>query len=454
MKEAPRYHFKRASICLQYTSELHPMDNQAFCPNFHSFETDLLSYHFQRERPLSSQLVQGIKSHDISIHFPESYAFHSEGRSQEFFSTRTIVPCKISISKTCFFDSKKVVWSIVLTNQDENFFTEYELIKLLNFVGSRQERTTLRDEIRFSLQHEAPNTLETLLTHLLDEPDLTFNLGSGILQFDTSLIEFTEVSNHVDWETFYPLLCDSLGSESDPSKLNRLYDEQTNYQNILNLLCGFSLGIFDFNRMGFDEVLDTLPLQKGDNNYLLFINRGIMLNLCHEDEMFSSVLHTIGMSPYLLIPNAVINCNTFLLEQSYHQLIGQNMEDTSTNDLLELRKTVEYTVNQGVVSNVFHYATEKNLFDFCTKERNHPLVHEKTQTLLMILQKTLDERKALREDRSDLFMTLLLTVLSCFQFQGIFQSMTDNNLLMSWIYTLTFALTITGAIYYLLKMKR
>ncbi|MFM7387539.1 MAG: hypothetical protein ACKO5L_05205, partial [Bacteroidota bacterium] len=76
------------------------------------------------------------------------------------------------------------------------------------------------------------------------------------------------------------------------------------------------------------------------------------------------------------------------------------------------------------------------------------------QTLLIILQKTLDERKALREERSDLFMTLLLTVLSCFQFQGIFQSMTDNNLLMSWIYTLTFALTITGAIYYLLKMKR
>ena len=454
MKEKPKYQFKRASICLQFSSEIHESDTPAFCPHFHSFETDLLSYHFQRDRPLTSQLVQELQFHDICIHFPNSYAFHSEGRSQELVSERPTVACKIQISRTHFIAAKQMVWSIVFMNEEEGFFTEFELIKVLNFVGSRQERTTLRDEIKFSAHHGTPTTLENLLAQLLDETKLTFTLGSGILQIDTSYIECIADANNLDWEAFYPLICGSLGRDCDSTQLNRQYDEQPNYQDFLNLLCGFSLGIFDFNRMGFDEVIDTLPLQKGDNGYLLFINRGIMVNLCHEDEMFSSVIHTIGMSPYLLIPNAVINCNTFLLEHCYHQLTWQNFEECSSSHLIALRNTIEQTLNHGLISNVFHYGTEKNLYEFCIQERNHNLIREKTLTLITLLQKSLDERKALREDRSDLFMTLLLTVLSCFQFQGIFQSMTNNNLLMSWIYTLSFAMTITGIIYYLLKMKR
>ncbi|MFM7595899.1 MAG: hypothetical protein ACKO4Y_06955 [Flavobacteriales bacterium] len=79
---------------------------------------------------------------------------------------------------------------------------------------------------------------------------------------------------------------------------------------------------------------------------------------------------------------------------------------------------------------------------------------QEIQANLNELQHLLEERKTKREDRSDLFMTLLLTVLSCLQFQGIFQSIANDNFVMSWIYTIIFSITITFMIYTLLRMKK
>ena len=454
MQESSLYQFHRASICLQFSVEEAQSKETLPCDHFHSYETDLLSYHFQRDRPFTSRYQDGFSKEDITIHFPETYTYHSEGRSYEMVNERPVIQASLKLSRTDFKGSTNTVWSVVLMNKDGDYFSELEIIKLSAYFGSSQERTGLKSCIKFSHSNTTPLVLEDFIKDLLGLQNHNVFTGSGILQLDTAQISMKDGANDTDWDDFYQVMNDSLGKENAYVELNNKYDEDEFYEGFLNLLCGFALGIFDYNRMGFDEVVDTLQLLKGDNGYLLFVNRGVMMNLCHEDEMFEAVLDNIGISPYLLIPNAVLNNNTFYLESALGNLKSLQFDTEATETLQRLRKTSEHALNSGVISNVFHYKTEKTIFDFCSTERNHALMVNKINASLDELQQLLSERKSIREDRSDLFMTLLLTVMSCLQFQGIFQSIANNNLLMSWVYTITFSITITTMIYTLLRMKK
>ena len=64
-----------------------------------------------------------------------------------------------------------------------------------------------------------------------------------------------------------------------------------------------------------------------------------------------------------------------------------------------------------------------------------------------------DELIANRQENSDLMMTILLTLLSGIQFQSMFESFVDGDFVMSWVWTILFSLSLTGAIYYFTKLK-
>ena len=70
---------------------------------------------------------------------------------------------------------------------------------------------------------------------------------------------------------------------------------------------------FDFERMDFDKITNTLIPIKVSENYLFLINRGILICACQDEEMYASTLQSIGISPYLLIPNVVLKNNFYLL---------------------------------------------------------------------------------------------------------------------------------------------
>ena len=325
MKEIPtledaKFKFGRASIGLQFSSKQQNLKHDAPCDHFFSYETDLLSFHFQRDRPFTSRYLDELSLDTIEIHFPESYCFNSEGRSYDLINQRKTIVSSLNISKTDFHQSNNAVWTMVFVNKEGDYFSELEIIKLSSYFGSTQERTGLKEQIRFAKPGNEPLPLEKFIKQQLGFEDQHITLGSGILQIDTAHIECSMDGFDMDWDGFYQNMNDSLNPQNNSVELNNQYEEDSNYETILNLLCGFSLGIFDYNRMGFDEVIDTLTLLKGDNGYLLFVNRGIMLNLCHEDEMFESVVENIGISPYLLIPNSVLNNNTYYLESTLNAL--------------------------------------------------------------------------------------------------------------------------------------
>lgn len=455
VQETSTVKFYNASLCVQVSHEGTKLNHQLPCDQFHSYETDLLSYHFQRDRPITSRFKPELTLDCLEIHFPIQYTYHSEGRTHNLTNERNTIHAIARISETTFHASENSIWSLTLMNVPGDYFSELELIKLSAFFSSSQERTNLKECIQFSLPGGNKMPLSDFICSILNLRGQAITLGSGIIQLDTSKIQSNNDWLKLTWGTFYDEITDSFSNPHSPNiALNTKYNQDESYTDFLNVMCGFALGIFDFKRMGFDEVVDTLQLLKGDNSYLLFVNRGIMLNLCHDDEMFESVREHIGISPYLLIPNAVLNNNTYYLEATLKNLNAIDFASETTSTLLVERKRAERALLKGIVNNIFHYKTEKNLFEFCSAERNHSLMIQEIQANLDELQHLLDERKTKREDRSDLFMTLLLTVLSCLQFQGIFQSIANDNFVMSWIYTVTFSITITFMIYTLLRMKK
>ena len=351
IQESSTLKFYNASMCVQVSHEDDKPTNKLPCDQFHSYETDLLSYHFQRDRPITSRFKPEITLDCLEIHFPKQYTYHSEGRSHNLTNERDTIKAIARISETSFHASENSVWSLTLMNYPGDYFSELEIIKLSSFFGSSQERTGLKDSIKFSLPGGNAMSLSDFICSIIDLRGQAITMGSGIFQLDTSKIESKTDWLQLTWGTFYDEITDSFSNPHSPNiALNTRYNEEQSYTDFLNLMCGFALGIFDFKRMGFDEVVDTLQLLKGDNSYLLFVNRGIMLNLCHDDEMFQSVREHIGISPYLLIPNAVLNNNTFYLEATLSNLNALDFAAQPTATLLAERKRAERALSNTTLN--------------------------------------------------------------------------------------------------------
>jgi tetratricopeptide (TPR) repeat protein/GNAT superfamily N-acetyltransferase len=460
--EKPQIRMQKAAVCVQFTSKDGANDGKdsKLCNEFYSYETDLLSAHFQKRRPFESQFQEQIGVLPITIHFPEKYNYLSEGRRHQRVSVRQEVSAKLHISRTRALNGNTSTWSVVISTANDGYFTELECIKLLNFFGSKQEDVQMIAAIGWSSATISKCLFTDFIAQLLSfssqEP---IEISSGILQTDTAYIDFEDASIEFEWSEFYLKLKHyNEHLELAGEEYERTYYNDVTFQAINNIFCGFALGIFDFERMDFDEVTDTLIPRKANENYLLLLNRGILLCACHDDDMFTATLDSIGISPYLLIPNMVLVNNEFTLnriDQAIEQ-VNEGHEQKNKIALSELRKVrseIDHWLNDNYLPNIFQYPTEKDLYEFGTDHRGILIYKANLENNIQTLDDLKDELIANRQENSDLMMTILLTLLSGIQFQSMFESFVDGDFVMSWVWTILFSLSLTGAIYYFTKLK-
>jgi GNAT superfamily N-acetyltransferase len=457
--EKPQIRMQKAAICVQFTMQDTNAQQSKICPDFYSYETDLLSAHFQKRRPFESQFQDQLGVLPITIHFPEQYNYLSEGKRQQRVSARQQVNAHLHISRTRALNGNTSTWSVVLSTSGGNYLTEFECIKLLNFFGSKQEDVRMIAAIEFSTPAIAKCRFEEFIKQLIPfDTTEPIEILSGILQTDTAFIDFEDSSIEFDWSTFYLNLKRHNDGHELAEQYERTYYNDPTFQAINNIFCGFALGIFDFERMDFDEVTDTLIPRKANENYLLLLNRGILLCACHDDDMFASTLDSIGMSPYLLIPNMVLVNNEFTLnridssiENSYRH---QNSKgQIALNELRRVRTEIDHWLNDNYLPNIFQYPSEKDLYDFGTDHRGLLIYKSNLEKNIQTLDDLKEELISNRQENSDLMMTILLTLLSGIQFQSMFESFVNGDFILSWIWTIFFSLTLTGAIYYFTKLK-
>lgn len=459
--EKPQIRLKKAAVCVQFTVvDDNTNSGSTLCPAFYSYETDLLSAHFQKRRPFESKFNEHLAVMEINIHYPEQYVYLSEGKQHLRYSERQTIPARLHINKTKALNGNTATYSIVISTAKEADFSELECIKLLNFFGSKQENVRMIDEIQWSTTTIAKCSFLKFMTTLLGIDSQTqIEISSGILQTDTAHINFVDQDIQFDWSDFYlNLKRYHENHELAEQQYERTYYNDAVFQAVNNIFCGFALGIFDFERMDFDEVTDTLIPRKANENYLLLLNRGILLCACHDDDMFAATLDSIGMSPYLLIPNMVLVNNEFTLSRidyAIEKLYGSKNKrgQIALTDLRNVREEIDHWLHDNYLPNVFQYPSEKDLYEFGTNHRGLLIYKANLENNIQTLDDLKDELIANRQENSDLMMTLILTLLSGVQFQEMFQSFVNGDFILSWMWTIFFSLTLTGAIYYFTKLK-
>ena len=458
--ENDKFHFKKVSLSFQLIVEDFVSSvKEEICPFFYSYETDLLSFRFQRNKPFETSFLKEKDIIPIEIYFPSSYTYLSEGIYTKVESKRAKVEANLHVNISRISNSNVAILNIVITNKQEDYFSESEIIKLLNFVGSKQENINLLPEIKFAEKNNnAKNDFCSFLQKTLklkSAPDLR----NGILQFDTSEIEFQFSDADFKWNRFYTKLRLGLTSlTEEQTELENLYTTNETFENLCNLLCGFALGIFDYNRMGFDEVTDTLKPLKSNDKYVLFKVRGILMNICHEDEMYEESLDSIGLSPYFIVPNMVLTYNEYQIETAFRVLEKTITEESlgdnkSVAKLRLVRNNVDEMIGSKKIPMVFQYKTERDILNYSYNEHGLVDLEEIVKNQLIQIDHIIRQKENEREAKSELFITILLTLLSCFQFQGIFESLLNNDHLLSWIYTTTLSFTVAFLIYYINKLK-
>jgi hypothetical protein len=453
---------KKASICIQFSTEFKdkPIEKEEKCPYFYSYETDLLSSHFQNRRPFSTYFNSEIGIVPITIHFPNFYNYLSEGTRFSKASVRSEVKANLHINQTISTSGNTNTWSIVLSTSTSDYFNENEIIKLLNFFGSKQEDVSMIEEIEFSTESIPKSKFQDFISTLMNWTDTTpISIQTGVIQLDTDHISFNNPHSQFNWSDFYLHLKNfNEGIGNAAQDYERNYYSNEIFKVVNNIFCGFALGIFDFDRMDFDEVTDTLIPRKSTENYLILMNRGILICACHDDEMYEATLSSIGISPYLLIPNMILANNVHQLDKvdaevSQLFLNIETKEKVSLNQLRASRSKIDNWLNNGYFPSIFQYPSEKDLYSFGTNHRGL----EEYKINLELSIKTLDDLKdeliSNRQENSDLMMTIILTLLSGVQFQGIFESIANGNIIKSWLYTVMFSICLAGAIYYFTKMK-
>lgn len=386
------------------------------------------------------------------------------------------------VSYTYFLNSAVRVWHLVLKPDEElaTGINELEIIKLMKFFSGSQEheneehRQNLVRKIKFSVDGQPvavdygesePDNLIKLLYDLTkityvtsgkrakfrpmekgDEVVSLRNLKSGVLEIDTG--DVNPQRNRASREDSKSNFLGFYGNPDAPdlsveernkirTRVQELYknlydddiqmgdesiafsvDEYANY--VFKSFCGICLGIFDYGRMGLQEVDDTLvplPDSKTEKSFMV-IHRGVLAMLGHGDDVMDTFWNTLGINAYLLIPSAVLAHNDFVSRDAERRLnkmladLRFDKTDPSISKLLSERNFIDDLLNDDLLGNVFQYKTEQELYEEGMARRGIAERIRDGRSKLEQLDKLIITKQEERRNRAQKFIQVILSLLS------------------------------------------
>jgi hypothetical protein len=402
------------------------------CLYFNSFESDLLNFQNQKKPPFFSKLA--LQNQSVKLITPTEYSFNSEGNKYLLFSARTELSVNISISYTQLKYSDDRVWHLTIAPAANEFFTEYDLIKLTSFFGSSQEDSSVRHQLSFaSTEFSGFSTPESLIPALL--PDLVqrrlIRMGTGIIQIDESNLKNLSADL---MEKFFLTFRGGTRIEIDKE-----------IRNFSKALCGIILGIFDFDRMADQELFDTIQSVMADRTSMVVLCRGALLKLSKEsDEMMDAVSSHIIVNPYLLIPSMVLSYNEYILDAAKKNL-NNTLRTSSAKKLEELEAThahVNMAINFHCLQDIFQYQSEKEIIEKGNLQRGVTNTREFITKRLEELTKKIEIKRGNNSNKSDAFLNSILALIATVQLKSFFESFSlidDKNISNYLFYSLCFA---------------
>lgn len=436
--ENPVLCFEKAAICLHAVSFTGPAapplsgqeDASDSRSNFKSFELDLLSYRFQSLPPFVSRCVSP-RAHDLVIHYPDALAYDTEGRTVPLLAPAGNRRKRVRaiLSETVFRQSGVRIWHLVLQPVKGEGFSEYDLIKLAKTYGGFQESNNLLGSLRFSFAADPGKTL------LL--PDLITALAPGLpgsppeIRAGTMEIDVEEGCSVPEARGLVDLLRSTFGGKPEAKdELEGIFRSDSRKGLALKALCGIVTGIFDFARMSFAEMLDTFEPTVLRGTALIRVHRGTLVSLDHEDDMLSTCWDTTGISPYLVLPQAILIHNDTLVDSAETRLAavmgGARARPADEKKMEAARQAAERHLRFEYVPNVFQYPTERQILDEGARHRGSLERTEAAREQLKELATRIASLRAAREERAESVSAIMLAFLSGTTLQPVLMALAED----------------------------
>lgn len=190
--------------------------------------------------------------------------------------------------------------------------------------------------------------------------------------------------------------------------MTRLPTDEIHYRAIKGV-AGILQGLLDFDRIGPSELADVLGTTHVMDGLLIGIHKGTLLSLSETDRVYDAA-PAVGVSPYLLAPQAVLAHNEEFLRAAAE---AAQMAASGTMRVLESsRRRMHHALNRYLLQNVFHYSTERMIFDVGMTSRGLADQERALRAALAEVTAELETRIAERRRIAEDVISGLLLVLS------------------------------------------
>lgn len=331
---------QRAAVAMQFTQKGGVPDavktcpaEEAYCAHCHSYEKDLLSHAFRNPPPVRSYCVScGWHSCALdegyalraSLHLPRRLRFRTEGTLYELHRLAANEPddsldVTLSFSRHDFVQSGRSVLNLVVhidLGDTDKTFGEYELLCLSKLwcAGDESETWVVEDAdegVWFQIGGE----------RLRPEQIGARHFGEAALRPVGGCVQMAFAGKDADSPSL-PCATDRNGlgvtAEDLIEALNALQLEnaeqpQARMVPALKAVGCLLQNIFDIDNVDLNELDDMLDGISTSRSAVTAIHRNTLFALTIDDRLFDDVKDTIGMSPYLLLPQAVLLHNEAVL---------------------------------------------------------------------------------------------------------------------------------------------
>lgn len=415
------------AVCLHFLEPVSVEPSRKHgCPVFQSMEMDLLSYMYQNPLPFMSRCVSQ-KPFLLDVVFPAIVEYKSEGRKVILRlgeGDRGVRQVAAQLSETTFAASGRRVWHLALSPVDGGSFTEFDVIKLVHLYDGRSEGTDLGTKVAFRIDNGTPLRIDKLLPTLISKTTTGAKPGTNPVPNPTPLqaiagtieVILPELPGGLRLDKVISVMNDTEGKGADDAEdALELWLKTDAWQGI-KACCGIVGGIFDFDKMDREEMVDTLDATFRSDSSMIRVHRCTLTCLAEEDRALNEVKGYVGISPYLIIPHAVLLHNESLIREAErgmeNALRGRGRRIGDLAELESTRVLAEKNLNRYYLPNVFNYRTERALYAIGFEQRGSNARLDSTRHLLEELAVVIEQLWERRRSWSQLLIEALLLFLT------------------------------------------
>jgi len=421
--EKPGLDFSEYAIALHFVAETDAVGVERKDPsrsdiNFKSFEDDILSYAYRATPPFTSEVVDvGESLRDLVLCFPPSISYEAEGERVTLHVAGSLADDRertiaIRASRTDFSSGVSVLHVVFVPGQPSCTLNEYDIVKLTK-LWEHSEAVGMGEH------GEAVSMAELLTLQTTDSA----RRERSVFQLAEEVFRLTGSARHTEDDPRAP----RLGSiqlanvrewDAIEASINSL--DATSTQDLSVELIGVGgvvQGLLDFTQIGVGELTDVFDLVHVDKRGLLGMHKATIVAIEKSARVYRQTRETLGMSPYLLLPQAVLLHNEWLLHSAEKaaeeavRAVGAEKGKSLTDKLAGAEHKMRIALDVAYVPNVFHYPAERGLYAQGSRSRALRDRRRKLQGQLAAVSGWWREEIARRRERADDWRNFLLALI-------------------------------------------